>query len=78
EQEIEDIFGGNLCRCTGYRPILQGMRSLACDYKSECAQQSCLVDPSFDVKKRDEIKKINLEQLPAHDLPSKQLYFHGG
>ena len=76
EQEIEDIFGGNLCRCTGYRPILQGMRSLACDYKSDC-QQKCLVDPSFEVKQRDAIKEIDLDQLPAHDLPAKQLYFQG-
>src|SRR4051794_16890873 len=28
EREIEDIFGGNLCRCTGYRPILRGVRTL--------------------------------------------------
>src|SRR5437016_1965272 len=27
ERELEDIFGGNLCRCTGYRPLLHGMRT---------------------------------------------------
>ena len=32
QQEIEDLFGGNLCRCTGYRPILHGVRTLAGDY----------------------------------------------
>ncbi|XP_067682373.1 xanthine dehydrogenase/oxidase-like [Haliotis asinina] len=27
QQQIEDNFDGNLCRCTGYRPILQGFES---------------------------------------------------
>ena len=76
EQEIEDIFGGNFCRCTGYRPILQGLRTLACDFKGEC-QQKCLVDPAFDVKHNEKLKEVNLGELPAHNLPPRQLYFHG-
>ncbi|XP_035826275.1 indole-3-acetaldehyde oxidase [Aplysia californica] len=28
-QEIEDNFDGNMCRCTGYRPILDAMKSFA-------------------------------------------------
>ena len=31
QREMEDAFQGNLCRCTGYRPILDGYRTFCSD-----------------------------------------------
>jgi len=46
--DIEDAFDGNLCRCTGYRPILQGAQSFSNQTKiqrskcqKECSKVSC-------------------------------------
>jgi xanthine dehydrogenase/oxidase len=75
QQQIEDIFGGNLCRCTGYRPILHGMRTFACDYEKEkdCTQP-CQIDPFFPIKVREQIMEIGSPDLP--DAASlERLYF---
>jgi xanthine dehydrogenase/oxidase len=37
-QEIEESLDGNLCRCTGYRPILDGAKSLSTDRTGGCCR----------------------------------------
>src|SRR5665213_1755097 len=46
KKEIEDIFDGNICRCTGYRPILTGMKTFASDWTAEDEKErmKCLGD----------------------------------
>lgn len=78
QQDIEDSFGGNLCRCTGYRPILHAMRTLAKDYDASCDKtQDCMIDPCFKVQCKPGITEVNLDELPSHELPARELHFTG-
>ncbi|MBB3609523.1 molybdopterin cofactor-binding domain-containing protein [Rhizobium sp. BK602] len=49
QQEIEDAFDGNLCRCTGYRPILTGMKTFASNWTpaDQAGIMHCLEDPDI-------------------------------
>ncbi|GAB0187485.1 xanthine dehydrogenase/oxidase [Grus japonensis] len=40
-EDIEDAFQGNLCRCTGYRPILEGYRTFAKTQSNKQQKQLC-------------------------------------
>ncbi len=77
QQEFEDIFGGNLCRCTGYRPILHAVRTLACDFDAASDQtQKCQIDPTSPVRMRGDLARINMELLPPHGQ-LRPLHFSG-
>lgn len=76
QRELEDIYGGNFCRCTGYRPILHCMRTLASDYDPATDKtQQCLIDPTFYVNFKDRMTPIKLEELPEYDSKPRAVHF---
>lgn len=60
--EIEEAMDGNLCRCTGYRPILDAAKSFASDKEGCCASRSdgsCCRDRSFEKEWADKQPPTN-------------------
>src|SRR5260370_8492913 len=45
-QEVEDYFSGNLCRCTGYRSILNAMQSFVGDIALQDQAAGESIDPN--------------------------------
>jgi xanthine dehydrogenase/oxidase len=79
QREMEDQFGGNLCRCTGYRPILHAMRSFAHDYDPGADPvPPCEVDPCTPLRVRPAPRPIDVEGLPQSEGAAEALYFHRG
>ena len=74
QKEIEDLFDGNLCRCTGYRAILYGMKHFASDwgpaYEAGCLKT--VVDP---VERVPHARKVHTGFPNAMKVPPRAVYY---
>jgi len=59
-KEVEELFDGNICRCTGYRPILEGFKQLADDYKPSGSEPEVKIDPNYCPKKKSQASKLSV------------------
>ena len=74
-EKLEQAIGGNICRCTGYRPILDVCKSFASDVDLEdlglntCWEKKSGADPSklpaYDPSKDPEFPKFLIEELES-------------
>ena len=60
QRQIEEAMDGNLCRCTGYRTILTGMKTFASDWSKadEANRMKCVLDPNSRVQLPSQVVAI--------------------
>lgn len=77
QKEIEDLFDGNLCRCTGYRAILYGMKHFASDWgpEDEIGCLKTVVDPAERVPVA---RKIEIPFPKKLQRPPRAVYYATG
>ncbi|KAL9677700.1 hypothetical protein QQ045_005934 [Rhodiola kirilowii] len=63
--EAEKAIAGNLCRCTGYRPIVDACKSFACDVDIEDLGLNAFW-------KKEDSTKLKASKLPSYD-PSREI-----
>eukprot|EP00005_Dracoamoeba_jomungandri_P003978 CAMPEP_0174259192 /NCGR_PEP_ID=MMETSP0439-20130205/8049_1 /TAXON_ID=0 /ORGANISM="Stereomyxa ramosa, Strain Chinc5" /LENGTH=1426 /DNA_ID=CAMNT_0015342987 /DNA_START=78 /DNA_END=4358 /DNA_ORIENTATION=+ len=55
ESDVEEVFDGNICRCTGYRPILESMRGMLKNGSASCCGSA---SKQKNVVKQDRVLRL--------------------
>ncbi|XP_044731678.1 xanthine dehydrogenase-like [Chrysoperla carnea] len=76
DAQIENSFGGNICRCTGYRTIADGFKSLTTDDRSNATPTKC--SGIVDVEDMKLCSKNTYECLLKDVESFAQVYINSG
>ncbi|MBN1207593.1 MAG: molybdopterin-dependent oxidoreductase [Myxococcaceae bacterium] len=78
QREIEDIFDGNLCRCTGYRPILTGMKTFASNWTKEDERNRMPCEPDEIAAQQRPTPNVVIPFPPEARAPAGGVSLEGG
>jgi xanthine dehydrogenase/oxidase len=82
EQDIEECFEGCLCRCTGYRPILDAARTFITTAPPEetkkkpvgCGRADCCQLKNGTAKEEPPLKQYPLPELKTYDATTELIF----
>lgn len=62
-RQLEIAFQGNLCRCTGYRPIIEGYRTFSKEFQCAMGDQCCKVKKTNGNGSDEKVEEKEKEKL---------------
>ena len=82
EEEIEECFEGCLCRCTGYRPIMDAARTFITTAPPEehkkkpvgCGRADCCQLKNGPAKEEEPVKRYPLPELKPYDATTELIF----